>query len=454
METPADRGAPAIVPAGVAEEEVMKIASNINKLDNSVNQLNKRCNTLHEEFLTQRDALQEQLQTLPAAAVPNTGINPLERNLPQEIRNLHEFHESKMQELQSISEEIKHLQEGLSTVKAASSELFDKYHIRPTVFLDQQESSTTKTPLTDSFPDSIPRLEQYAFNDHRIKLIQSDIMELREKIEQIYYLSLSAVSVAQGRHEAPPRIKQDEEKKLQVSFHHLSFPENNPKKETKSSLPPRPSVSASSTRKKPNLHHGNQRPNSSTGISRALTSSENLLTPPSVSFVDTIEPPIRPPRNPVAPVHRIAVNSRPKSQPQQSTPLQQQLLLLAGGSLTENSVTSGVLIPPFDDLRIGESNSSVWERDLSLSPNNQSEINNLPHALLYGSLTVRDAVKYDKENDHDETWYRSYQLPSGNALRVSGISDSSRPQGTEQGGYVSSLAEYTGNWKVPSFVNN
>lgn len=376
----------------------------------------------------------------------------IDRDIPPEIRSIHEFHESKMQELQSISEEIKLLQEGISTVKAASSELFEKYQILPSGF-PTLEQTTIVAPMTDSFPDSIPRFEQFPHHGHHNKTIQSEITELREKVEQVYYLALSAVSMAQGKQEFP-QMRQEEEKKPQLSFHQINFPaEKGIKKEGKSVLPPRPSVSASSTRKKP-ISSSGQRPSSSIGITRIPNPSDDLLTPPTVSFVDTIEPPVRPPPRSVSvPISRVAITPRPKSQPPQSS-LQQQLLQLAGGSLTENSMNSGVLIPPYDDLRIGESNSSVWERDLSLeqlSANNQSEINNLPNALLYGSITVRDAIKYDKENDHDDAWYRSYQMSNLPFRGGGGNADALNLQGAgPHGEYVSSLTEYTGNWKVPS----
>jgi hypothetical protein len=507
-------------PPAIPQAEVVKIATEISKLDTSVGVLYQRCSSLQEEFLLHQETLQrsshpgerlnlEQLEidhsmrssTLPSSSLASASAptgGPGERTNQRSV--LQEFHESKLQELQSISIEIKQLQEEIESVKTASSEIFERYHVHlPQAMADGvslRAAPPQRQPLSDSlsdFPQSQGRglgLEQYAMHDHRFQSLQREMTELREKVEQIYYLSLSAVSMAQQhqqqqhQQQADGSNRQTQERKPSpgLSFQQLHFSEKSAKKESISALPPRPSVSASSSRRKPGSAAaavaGQQRPNSSIGISRGdrHSSSDDLLTPPTVSFVDTIEPPLRPPPRHslgTGPVTRSPSRPKAKTQPVSSktlerSPLHQQLLLLAGGgslSFDENSMNSGVVVPPFDDLRIGESNSSVWERDESLDPpgrghgqggGNSSEaedmLNRLPTALLYGSITVRDAAKYDKEHQQDETWYRTFQLPGkGNSGAVN-VKTQAATAGVGGGGYVGSLTEYTGDWKMPLLV--
>jgi hypothetical protein len=503
-----------LLPA-VPQEEVVKIATDISKLDTSVGVLSQRCNSLQEEFLLHQEAirsgvLQQQSHQSPLgddlehSMRSSTLHDPTLLNHPAPVSSLSApsqhpsssltsapvgertlqtsgllqgFHESKLQELQSISMEIKQLQEEINSVKSASSEIFERYHIHLPQAMTERNSTRPphhRHPLIESLDltDSpFPRgrgLEQYALNDHRFESMQTDLTELREKVEQIYYLSLSAVSMAQQSQQQQQQQgtdRQTEERKPSpgLSLQHLNFPKKTAKQESNSVLHPRPSVSASSSRKKPSSAvAGQQRPNSSIGVSRAINSSDDLLTPPTISFVDTIEPPLRPPprqsNTNTAPVVR---NLRPKgkppvsSAPRHTSPLQQQLLLLAGGErgMEENS---GVMVLPMDGLRIGESNSSVWERDESLESVNASDdvMNHLPTALLYGSITVRDTVKYDKENQRDDTWYRTFQTPGNSNSAQAAGRNKQQQQGGGDGGYVGSLTEYTGDWKMPPPIVN
>lgn len=128
-------------------------------------------------------------------------------------------------------------------------------------------------------------------------------------------------------------------------------------------------------------------------------------------------------------------------------------MLLAGSEAThdENSLTSPVMVLPMDGLRIGESNSSVWERDESLE-SSDDVMNRLPNALLYGSITVRDTVKYDKERQQDDAWYRTFQTPPHNTAEAA--VNSSKQKQQQSGGYAGSLTEYTGDWKMPSNINS
>jgi chaperonin cofactor prefoldin len=484
---------PTQLPLPVPQEEVVKIAADLNKLDSSVNTLYRRCHTLQEEFIQHQESIQNSLQeqrsvpSLPpqpsasASAITLTvaptdvdewrgesgsarGLVVGSHQLPPEIKeSIQRFQDSKLAEIEQISVEIKQLQEDINAVKVTSSEILERYRLDISTLTENQERhryqrQPTSPGPTDRPRDSISRLEEYARDDYRFNAMQADIVELQERVDQIHYLSLSAISIAQVRQQLLMPHSEEKKPTQQLSVHQLNFPEEKTvKQEGRSALPPRPSVSASSTRRKPSSATGSggqQRPNSSIGLSRAQNSVDDLLTPPTVSFVDMVEPPLRPPPRHYVASHPLTNRSpsQPKAKPNQQrqgpSPLQQHLLLLAAATVAGDTEL------PFDDLRIGESNSSVWERDESVNTLS-SEVQHLPNALLYGSLTVRDAVKYDQDHQQqtqqDDTWYRSYQTKQSEAAGAVGSVKQPQSQQGEggAGGYVSGLTEYTGNWKRP-----
>jgi hypothetical protein len=525
---------PTPLPPVVPHEEVIKIAADLNKLDNSVHTLYRRCHTLQEEFLQHQESIQSTLQeqqqlqqglqqrsvsSLPPQSFPVPVTAPMMFNigtavptgsewsggsdvggrdavegraLPPDLKgSIQRFQESKMQEIELIALDIKQLQDDINSVKTTSAEILERYHVDLRAALshaereERQERETITATVTDRLLNPIPRLEQYAMNDYRFSTLQTEVSELQEKVEQIHYLSLSAISIAQGKQEhlLLSHSSAEERKPSQLSVHQLAFPGEGEKIKREggrsTAFPPsRPSVSASSMRKKPSSAAtggagGGQRPNSSIGLSRIQNSADDLMTPPTVSFVDMIEPPLRPPpRHYVTTSHPLTNRSpaQPKTKPQlhqprqpMPSPLQQHLLLLATGGATGGGDRGELL---FDELRIGESHSSVWERDESVNTLS-SEVHHLPNALLYGSLTVRDAVKYDQDHHQlqhqDETWYRAFHPSTrhseGPTVGAEGGSNKQpllSPQlplqthgGGGGGGYVSGLTEYTGNWKRP-----